>query len=177
MHTAESHAVDNRKFLKHQQRNAVAVAVKASPLSTPIEVRCHLKNSSPQKQINVQLLSSVRRTVHTKRTNMTSISFPLCPVQVTGSLGSLTSLCKSMFLPDLIRRHNDHADDFRLDFHTMVCIAFKTDGGTFVLLLLYVTLMYVTSDHVCCHRGQTTVHGLCKSVHARRTGSPISLYL
>jgi hypothetical protein len=38
MHTAESHAVDNLEFLKHQQRNAVAVAVKASQLSTPVEV-------------------------------------------------------------------------------------------------------------------------------------------
>ena len=54
MYTAESHAVDNRKFLKHQQRNAVAVAVKASPLSTPVEVRRHLKNSSPQKRIDAQ---------------------------------------------------------------------------------------------------------------------------
>ena len=104
MHTAESHAVDNRKFLKHQQRNAVAVAVKASPLSTPVEVRRHLKNSSPQNRIDAQRLSSVRRAVRTERTNMTSINFPLCPVQVTSSLGSLTSLCKSMFLPDLIRR-------------------------------------------------------------------------
>ena len=129
MHTAESHAVDNRKFLKHQQRNAVAVAVKASPLSTPVEVRRHLKNSSPQKRIDAQRLSSVRRAVRTERTNMTSINFPLCPVQVTASLGSLTSLCKSMFLPDLIRRHNDPADDFHLDYHKMVCIAFKTDGG------------------------------------------------
>ncbi len=107
MHTAESHAVDNRKFLKHQQRNAVAVTVKASPLFTPVEVRRHLKNSSPQKQIDAQRLSFVRRAVCT-----------------------LTSLCKSMFLPDLIRRHNDPADDFHLDFHKMVCIAFKTDGGT-----------------------------------------------
>jgi hypothetical protein len=136
MHTAESHAVDNRKFLKHQQRNAVAVAVKASPLSTPVEVRCHLKNSSPQKQINAQRLSSVRQAVRTKRTNMTSTSFPLCPVLVTGSLGSLTSLCKCMFHPDLIRRHNDPADDFHLDFHKMVCIAFKTDGGTPVCITL-----------------------------------------
>jgi hypothetical protein len=103
MHTAESHAVDNWKFLKHQQRNAVAVAVnlKPSPLSTPVEVRRHLKNSSPQKQIDAQRLSSVRRAVRTGHTNMTLISFPLCPVQVTGSLGSLTSLCKSMFLPYL----------------------------------------------------------------------------
>jgi hypothetical protein len=93
MHTAESHAVDNRKFLKHQQRNAVAVAVKASPLSTTVEVRRHLKNSSPQKQIDAQRLSSMRRAVHTERTNMTSISFPLCPVPVTGSLGSLTITC------------------------------------------------------------------------------------
>ena len=45
-----------------------------------------------------------------------------CPAK-----GSLTSLCNSMFLPDLIRRHNDPADDFHLDFHKMVCIAFKTD--------------------------------------------------
>jgi hypothetical protein len=102
MQTAESHAVDNLKFLKHQQRIAVAVAVKASPLSRPVEVRRHLKNSSPQKQIDVQRFSSVRRAVHTKHTNMTSISFPLCPLLVTGSLGSLTYLCKSMFLPDLI---------------------------------------------------------------------------
>ena len=58
-----------------------------------------------------------------------SLCFPLCPVQVTGSLVSFTSLCKSMFPPDLIRRHNDPADDFHLDFHKMVCIAFKTDGG------------------------------------------------
>jgi hypothetical protein len=114
MHTAKSHAVDNRKFLKHQQRNAVAVAVK----------------SFPQKQIDAQRLSSVLRAVRTKRTNRTSISFPLRPVPVTGSLGSLSSLCKSMFLPDLIRRHNDPADDFHLDFHKMVCIAFKTNGGT-----------------------------------------------
>ena len=113
----QSDTVDNWKFLKHQQRNAVAVAVKASSLSTPVEVRSHLKNSSPQKQIDVQRLSSVRRAVSTERTNMTLISFPLCPVPVTGSLGSLTSLCKSMFLADLIRRHNDPADDFHLDFH------------------------------------------------------------
>ncbi len=109
MHIAESHAVDNRKFLKHQQCNAVAVAVKASPLSTPVEVRHHLKNSPPQKQIDVQWLSSMCRAVRTERTNITSISFPLCLVPlclvpVTGSLCSLTSLCKSMFLPDLIQR-------------------------------------------------------------------------
>jgi hypothetical protein len=61
----------------------------------------------------VQRLSSVRRAVRTKRTNMTSISFPLCPVPLTGSLGSLTSLCDSKFLPD--RRHNYPADDFHLD--------------------------------------------------------------
>jgi hypothetical protein len=135
----QSDTVDNWKFLKHQQRNAIAVAVKASPLSTPVEVRRHLKNSSPQKQIDEQRLSSVRLAVRTERTNMTLIIFPLCPVQVTGSLGgSLTSLCRSMFLPDLIRRHNDPADDFHLDFHKMVCIAFKSDGGTLVLLLLYV---------------------------------------
>jgi hypothetical protein len=127
MHIAESHAVDNRKFLKHQQHNAVAVVVKAAPQSTPVKIRCHLKNSSPQKQIDEHRLSSVRRAVRIKRNNMTSILFPLCPVPVTGSLGSLTSLCKSMFLPDLIRRHNDPANDFHLDFHKMVCIAFKTD--------------------------------------------------
>jgi hypothetical protein len=132
MHTAESHAVDNRKFLKHQQRNTVAVALKASLLSMPVEVRRHFKNSSPQKQIDTQRLTSVRRAVRTERTNMTSISFPLCPVPVTGSLGSLTSLWKSMFLPNLIRRHNDPANDFHLDFHKVVCIAFKTDGGTLV---------------------------------------------
>jgi hypothetical protein len=74
MHTAESHAVDNWKFLKHQQRSTVAVAVKASPLSTPVEVHRHLKNSSPQKQIDAQRLSSVRRAVRTERTNMTSRS-------------------------------------------------------------------------------------------------------
>jgi hypothetical protein len=85
MHTADSHAVDNRKFLKHQQRNTVAVAVKASSLSTPVEIRRHLKNSSPQKQIDAQWLSSVRRAVRTERTNMTSISFPLCQVPVAGS--------------------------------------------------------------------------------------------
>jgi hypothetical protein len=78
----------------------------------------------------------VRRAVRTERTNMTSIRFPLCPVLVTGSLGSLTSLCKSMFLPDLIRRHNDLTDDFHLDFHEMVCIAFKTGGGIFVLFVI-----------------------------------------
>jgi hypothetical protein len=47
MHTAESYAEINGKFLKHQQRNAVAVVVKASPLSTPVEIRRHLKNFSP----------------------------------------------------------------------------------------------------------------------------------
>jgi hypothetical protein len=94
IHIAESHAVDNQKSLKHhQQHNAVAVAVKASQLSTPVKVRRHLKNSSPQKQIDAQRLSSLRRAVHTERTNMTSISFPLCQVQVTGSLGSLTFFC------------------------------------------------------------------------------------
>jgi hypothetical protein len=136
--TAESHALDKWKFLKHQQRNAVAVVVKATPLSTPFEVRRHLKNSSPQKQIDAQWLSSVRWAVRIKRTNMTSILFPLCPVPVTGSLGSLTSLCKSMFLPDFIQRHNDPANDFHLDYHEIVCITFKTDGGTFVLNLLIV---------------------------------------
>jgi hypothetical protein len=99
MHTAESHAVNNQKFLKHQQRNTVTVAVQASQLSTPVEVRRHLKNSSPQKQIDAQRLSSVRRAVCTERTNMTLISFPLCPLQVTGSLGSLTSLCKACSYP------------------------------------------------------------------------------
>jgi hypothetical protein len=76
----QSDTVDNRKFLKHQQHNAVAVAVKASLLSTPVEVRRHLKNSSPQKQIDAQRLSSVRWAVCIERTNMTSIGFPLCPV-------------------------------------------------------------------------------------------------
>jgi hypothetical protein len=42
-------------------------------------------------------------------------------------------------------------------------------------VLLYVTLLYVISDHVCRHRGQTTVYGLCEPVHARRNGLPISL--
>ena len=129
MHTAESHAVDNRKFLKHQQRIALATAMQLAPLSTPVEVRRNLKTASPQKQIEAGKLSCVRRAVRQIRAEMTAITFPMCQVPVTGSLGSLTSLCESIFLPNLIRRHNDAADDFHLDFHKMICIAFKTDGG------------------------------------------------
>ena len=129
MHTAQSHCVDNRKFLSHQQRNAVVVALKSAPLLTPTEVRRNIKNFSPSKQIKADKLGSVRRVVRQIRADMTAVEFPLCPVPVTESYGSLTALCESLFLPTLLLRHNDVNDDFHLGLHTTVCIAFKTDGG------------------------------------------------
>jgi hypothetical protein len=169
MHTGENHAVDNWKFLKHQQRNAVSVVVKASQLSTPVEVCCDLKNSSLQKQIDAQLLSSVCRAVSIKHTNLTSILFPLCQVLVTGSLGSLTSLCKSTFLPYLILPQNNPAYDFHLDFMKMNCIALKTDGGTFVLFVI------VGNFCMFAFAGDRQLFIAFESVHARQTGLPICL--
>jgi hypothetical protein len=131
MHTAASHEVDHRKFLSHKQRNAVALALQAAPLLTPVEVRRNLKNFSPEKRIDAERLPSVRRAVRQIRADMTAVEFAHCPVPVTGSLGSLTSMCESMFLPALIRRHNDQDDDFHLDFYTTTCISYKTDGGIF----------------------------------------------
>jgi len=55
--------------------------------------------------------------------------FPTLPGAGDRQLGLPHFFVQSMFLPDLIRRHHDPADDFHLDFHKMVCIAFKTDGG------------------------------------------------
>ena len=114
MHTAQSHCVDNRKYLSHQQRNAVVVALQSAPLLTPTEVRCNIKNFSPSKQIKADKLGSVRRVVRKVRVDMTAVQFPLCPVPVTDSYGSLTSLCESLFLPILLLRHNDVDDDFHL---------------------------------------------------------------
>ena len=102
MHTAANHDVDNRKYLSHQQRNAVAVALKTAPLLTPVEVRRGLKNLSPQKRIVPGRLSSVRHIVRNVRAELTSHEFEHCPVPVDGSLGSLTQLCQSIFLNDLI---------------------------------------------------------------------------
>ena len=142
MHTADSHAVDNRKFLKHKQRIALVNAVQLAPLSTPVEVRRNLKQASPEKRIKAANLTSIRRAVRQVRSDMTAVAFPMCSVPVDGSLGSLTSLCESIFLPNLIRSNNNVTDDFHLDFHKMICIAFKTDGGT----VLHALMLYSTFD-------------------------------
>jgi len=162
MHTPQSHEKDNRKFLKHKQRIAIFTALQAAPHLTPVEVRHNIKNFSPSKHIEAAKLSSVRRAVRSARSCMTALEFPECDVPLTDSHGSLASFCESIFLSSAVERHNNDDSEFHLDLHQMVCIAYKTDGGT-VAIFDFIVARIDVGDF---YRRFPAVHGFLQSLYA-----------
>jgi hypothetical protein len=79
------------------------------------------------RQVNA-ITPAVRRLVKKRRDELTLVQ--LAGVQVDGSYGSLTQLCKAIKFRDLVSKHNDPDTDFHLDFFQTVCIGADIDAGT-----------------------------------------------
>ena len=134
MHTLDTHKQDQSKFLSVMQRNAIKTVMKSNPHATPCQVRRVLKDFSPTKVIPANRLQSVRHAVRNERKDMVEMNFN--GLKVTDSHGSLTQLCESMLLSNLVSRHNDPGDEFHLKMHTSVICSYHLDGGMHCIIQL-----------------------------------------
>ena len=123
------HIDKNTKILSWRQTNAIAAAVRLAPHQSASSIRRNLVNlESPSKVVEPKMLSKVRRIVRKERDHLTTCN--LNGVQVDGSYGSLTELCKAIKFNTMIERHNDPAVDFHMDFFQTVCIGSDIDAQT-----------------------------------------------
>ena len=129
MHDVTSHKEEKCKHMSLAQRSAVQKAIRLAPHLTPIAVRRNLKNLSPSKHVPASQLGSVRYAVRQERQKLVEIHFANVGVRVTDTHGSLTILCDAMLLSNMIRKHNDATDDYHMDMHSAICVAYHLDGG------------------------------------------------
>ena len=153
MHTLQSHQHDKSKFLSIMQRNAIKTVMKSNPHATPTQVRRVLKDFSPTKVIPASKLTSVRHAVRKERVEMVEMNFN--GLKLTDTHGSLTQLCESMLLSNLVKRHNDSDDDFHFKMHTTVVCSYCLDGGEFTIIIEHVQF----GDILISYRRLQVLHG------------------
>ena len=113
---ARCHATDKSKFLKFQQRIAVAKVVKVNPAATGSDVRLALQQLSPSGKVQVALARSVRSVVKIQKKK--SLVDICGGIEVTNSYSALG---ERLWFGDIIRKHNSGEIHFS-DPHEVFCI-------------------------------------------------------
>ena len=116
---ARCHATDKSKFLKFQQRIAVAKVVKVNPAATGSDVRLALQQLSPSGKVHVALARSVRSVVKIQKKK--SLVDICGGIEVTNSYASIAALGERLWFGDIIRKHNSGEIHFS-DPHEVFCI-------------------------------------------------------
>jgi len=133
-HESFEHDDVNKKRLGWKQINAIAAAVRVAPNQTASSIRRNLGNfASPTKEVTPQFLPSVRRLVSKVRDDITKVN--LNGIEVDGSYGSLTELCKAIDFRKAVKRHNDPDVPYHIDMFETVCIGHDIDAGSNVLFM------------------------------------------
>ena len=121
-HTFElCHSEETCKFLSVRQRVAVAKLARSNPQASGTEVRRALQRFSPNSKVEASMVRSVRKLVaHQKRKERAASCFG---IEITDSYASVAALGNKLWFGDIMRRHNDEADDFHFsDPHAVICI-------------------------------------------------------
>ncbi len=128
-HDGMSHVEDKSKYLT----NAPIASLKRSTKSAPNETgRKHVRNScnfSPDKR-TPQDPTSIRcaqRVVVRQRRAIALINTQ--SVKLDDTNGALTRLCNKLDFINQIARHNDPADEYHLDLHSVICLGAQWKGG------------------------------------------------
>ena len=133
-HSDFNHVDQNEKILSWRQVNAIADAVRVAPNQAASSIRRNLGNfNSPTKEVVPSLLPAVRRLVKRERDDLTRVH--LAGIEVDGSYGSLSQLCRAIDFRTLVARHNEPSDDFHADLFQTVCIGHDIDGGSNVIFI------------------------------------------
>ena len=133
-HETFEHDDKNKKRLGWKQINAIAAAVRVAPNQTATSIRRNLGNfASPTKDVAPELLPSVRRLVSKVRGDITRVN--LHGVEVDGSYGSLTELCKAIDFRTLVERHNAADNEYHLDMFETVCIGHDIEADSNVIFI------------------------------------------
>jgi hypothetical protein len=115
------HANDQSKKLNYKQRIAVAKVVKVNPKATPTDVRRALHHLSPSGKITAEHLRSVRSVVKIQK--KITMSVLAGGAEVDNTFASIAAFGSGIWFGDILRRHNDVADDYHFDDpHKVFCI-------------------------------------------------------
>ena len=134
MHDLSSHVVDRSKHLTLQQKAAVEAAVRMHPLAQPKSVRrnlCHL--NQPGLDIRPEQERNMRYLMKKVRTKITSESLG---VEVDGTYGSLVDFASKIFIGDLLKKHNDRADEYHLTMFDTMCLGYQVDSSSNIVYLV-----------------------------------------
>jgi hypothetical protein len=118
---ARCHAHDQSKNLHFKQRLAVAKVVKINPKATPTDIRRALHHLSPSGKITPGQTRLVRSVVKTQK--QITMAHLTGGAHVTNTYASIAAFGSGIWFGDILRRHNDDADDFRFsDPRKVFCI-------------------------------------------------------
>jgi hypothetical protein len=107
--------------LNYKQRIAVARVVKINPKATPTDVRRALQHLSPSGKIAPEKLRSVRSVARIQK--KITMSYLAGGAQVTNTFASIAAFGSRIWFGDILRRHNDDADEYHHDDpHKVFCI-------------------------------------------------------
>ncbi len=120
-----SHVEEKSKYLT----NAQIASLKRSTKSAPNETgRAHVRNScnfSPDKRTQDPTSIRCAQRVVVKQRRLQRLAIALINthgVKLNDTNGALTRLCNKLDFINLIARHNDPADEYHLDLHSVICL-------------------------------------------------------
>ena len=101
-HDEESHSEDRSKFLKTDQRSALARQVRANPAAAPRHIAAAIGNMNPSKKIDPAMQRSVHRYVKSQRQSLFETF--VGGVRLDSTYGSLHMMCTTLMLVDLLAK-------------------------------------------------------------------------
>ena len=126
-HDADSHAVDNSRGMRLEQRAAVQSVARAHPTSSATQVRRNLGIQeksvyvSPSKHRQVhRMVKHVRETVFNNFTG---------GERIENAEGSLTRMSSAIFFSTLVQQHN--SGEKHLTLHNPICLGFQYGKNVF----------------------------------------------
>ena len=144
VHDEDSHHPDKdrSKHLKFKQMEAIEMGVRVCPQQSARQLRRHLKNLSPENQIDPKLLRNMKRQVVKVRSQLTTEQ--LDQFKIDDSFGSLVRYAEGKWFTTLYSQHLDSGNDFHLGMFDVFVIG-KDLNATEDIVYLNVSTMW----HLC----------------------------
>jgi hypothetical protein len=131
-HDGTSHVEDKSKYLTNAQKGFLKRSTKSAPNESYETGRAHVRNScnfSPDKR-TPQDPTSIRCAQRVVVKQRRAIALTNTQgVKLDDTNGALTRLCNKLDFIELITRHNDPADTYHLDLHSVICLGVQWKGG------------------------------------------------
>jgi hypothetical protein len=145
---ARCHAHDHSKNHNFKQRPAVVKVVKINPKAPPTYIRRALHHMSQSGKITPGQTRSVRYVVKIQKQII--MAHLAGGAHVTNADASMAAFGSGIWFGNILRRHNDDADDFHFsDPHKVLCIGSVAPDAEGEEIFLNLARMWVILNIAC----------------------------